>query len=163
MDNIYLQTGFDFIHIMATILWFGGLFTNLFIVMPTATRVLEPQVFQGFMGALMKRNKQVVYVSLVLLFITGIPMKISSEYYVSIINFSNEWQIAMFIKHVMVALLAIFAIVNFEVIVPKLKKAAIMGDTSAIMNIKRIQKTTGKFSISLAILIIFLSAVMNYL
>ncbi len=163
MDNFYLQTGFDLLHILATITWFGALFTNFVLVMPAAYKVLEKHEFQKFMGVLMKRNKIVVYVSLALLLITGIPMKISSEYYVAIVDFSNSWQVTMFVKHVLVAVLAVFAIVNFEVIVPRLQSAAKSGNIEKAASIKKIQVITGKLSFLLAFLIILLSAIINYL
>lgn len=163
MDNIYLQISFDLIHILATITWFGALFTNYVVVIPVASKVLDQPVFAKFMGALMKRNKTVVYVSLAALFITGIPMKIASEYYVSVISFSNDWQTFLFIKHVLVVVLAILAIINFEVIVPRVQRAASSGDIALLTKTKNIQAITGKLSFLLAFLIILFSAIINYL
>ena len=163
MDNIFLQVSFDLIHILATITWFGALFTNFVIVMPVATKVLEQPVLAKFMSALMKRNKTVVYISLAALFITGIPMKIASENYVSIINFSNDWQIFLFIKHILVVILAVLAIINFEVIVPRIQRAAKAGDIAILTRTKKIQAATGKASFFMAFLIILFSAIMNYL
>ena len=158
-----MQISFDLIHILATITWFGALFTNFVIILPVASKVLDQPVLAKFMSALMKRNKTVVYISLAALFITGIPMKIASESYVSIINFSNDWQTFLFIKHLLVVILAILAIVNFEVIVPRVQHAARTGNIALLTKTKNIQSVAGKLSFLLAFLIILFSAIINYL
>lgn len=105
----------------------------------------------------------IVYVSLAILFITGIPLKIVSPYYVSIINFSNEWQIAMFVKHVFVAILALLAIINFDVLGPKFRKLAAKGLSPELEKLKKTQMLAGMLSVALAFIIILISAVMNHI
>ncbi len=163
MDNPILQIAFDFIHLMATIAWIGGMLFNFLVVMPTVNKVLDPVTTGKFMKALFKRVRIIVYVSLLLLFVTGIPMKIASEYYVAIINFDNNWEIAGFIKHVFVAVLALMAIYNFEILMPKVGKLAIKGPSPLLMTLKKRQMMFGAISFLFGIIIIFLSAMMNYL
>jgi uncharacterized membrane protein len=98
MDNIFVKTLFDWLHIFATITWFGGLFINLFILRPVVIKVLSPADAGRFMGAVMKRFRKIVYLSIVILGVTGIPLKIINENYVSIINFENSWEFISFIK-----------------------------------------------------------------
>ncbi|NQU34763.1 MAG: DUF4149 domain-containing protein [Bacteroidetes bacterium] len=163
MDNPILQIAFDFIHLMATIAWIGGMFFNFLVVMPTVNKVLDPATTGKFMQVLYKRVRIIVYVSLLLLFVTGIPMKIASEYYVAIINFDNNWEIAGFIKHVFVGLLALMAIYNFEILMPKVSKLAMQEPSPILMTLKKRQMKFGAISFLFGIIIIFLSAMMNYL
>ena len=115
------------------------------------------------MGAMFKRVRVVVYVSLLILFVTGIPMKIASEYYVAIINFDTSWETVSFIKHVFVALLALFAIINFEILSPKAAKLAVNGPSPALMALKGKQMKLAGISFLFGIIVIFLSTLMNYL
>ncbi len=163
MDNPILQIAFDFIHLMATIAWIGGMFFNFLVVMPTVGKVLDPATTGQFMKALFKRVRVVVYASLLLLFITGIPMKIASEYYVGIINFDTTWETIGFIKHVFVGLLALMAIYNFEILAPKVGKLAIDGPSPTLIALKKRQMMFGMISFLFGIIIILLSAMMNYL
>lgn len=163
MDNFYLKVFFDTFHIMATITWFGALFTNILITQPTIRKTLDASTSTKFMSVLMQRVKIVVYISLAVLFITGIPMKIANENYVSIINFSNDWQIFMFIKHVIVALLALLVLYNFEILTRKIKKALSNEKADLVKQIKTQQAFWGKVSALLALIIIIFSAIMNYI
>ncbi len=163
MDNPVLQTILDFLHLMATIAWIGGMFINMLVVIPTVQKVLDPPTAGKFMSALFKRIRIVVYVSLLVLFITGIPMKIASEYYVSIINFDNNWEIAGFIKHVFVGLLALMAIYSFEILSPRVAILAKDGPSPILDVLKRRQMLLGAVAFLFGIVVIFLSAMMNYL
>jgi len=163
MQNPILQTILDFLHLMATIAWIGGMFFNFLVVMPTVQKVLDPALAGKFMGTMFKRVRIVVYVSLLVLFVTGIPMKIASEYYVGIINFENTWEIVGFIKHVFVGLLALMAIYSFEVLAPAVGKLAVSRPSEKLTSLRKQQMKMGAVSFLFGIIIIFLSAVMNYL
>jgi len=158
IHNSILQTVLDFLHLMATIAWIGGMVFNFLVVMPTVNKVLDPAMAGKFMGALFKRVRIVVYSSLIILFVTGIPMKIASQYYVGIINFDNNWEIVGFIKHIFVALLALMAIYSFEVLSPKVAKLAVKGPSPELMDLRNKQMKLGGVSFLFGIIVIFLSA-----
>lgn len=163
IDHPVLQIILDFFHLLATIAWIGGMFFNVLILMPTVSKTLDPATAGKFMAVLFKRIRVMVYVSLLILFVTGIPMKIASEYYVAIINFDTSWETVSFIKHVFVGLLALFAIINFEILSPKAAKLAVNGPSPALMSLKGKQMKLAGISFLFGIIVIFLSTLMNYL
>ena len=163
MDNIYVKSFLDTLHLIATITWFGTLFANFALILPVVKNSLDSKSASAFMGLFMKKARMVVYVSLAVLFITGIPLKIVNENYVSIINFSNNWQIAMFCKHALVALLALLSIINFEFIGPKIKKSASTASAPQLERMKHMQLRIGMTSVLIAFIIIVISAIMNHL
>lgn len=163
IHNPILLTVLDFLHQLATIAWIGGMFFNFLAVMPTVGQVLDPATAGKFMGFLMRRVRIIVYVSLLVLFVTGIPMKIASEYYVAIINFDTSWETASFIKHVFVAILALFAIYSFEILSPKIAKLAPKGPSEELLTLRARQKKLAASSFLFAIIIVFISVMMKYL
>jgi uncharacterized membrane protein len=163
MDNIFVKSFLDLLHLLATITWFGTLFVNAFILRSAVQKSLAPSAAGPFMKLFLKKARMVVYISLAVLFITGIPLKIVSPYYVSIINFSNTWQIFMFVKHVIVALLALMAIVNFELLFPRFQRVAAAGPSPQLEKMKKLQQMAGMLSVFMAFLIILISAVMNHI
>ncbi len=163
MQNPTLQIILDFLHLMATIAWIGGMFFNFLVVMPTVAKALDPQTTGKFMGILFKRVRVVVYTSLIILFVTGIPMKIANEFYVGVISFGNPWEMIGFIKHIFVGVLALMAIYSFEIIFPKVSKLAKEGPSPKLNGLKKQQITLGAISFLFGVIIIFLSAMMNYL
>lgn len=163
MQNPILQIGFDFFHLMATIAWIGGMFFNFLVVMPTIGKTLDPATAGKFMKALFKRVRVIVYISLAVLFITGIPMKIASDYYSGIISFDTNWNVILFVKHVFVGILALMAIYNFEILGPKIGKLAAKGPSPELISLRGRGKLFGAVSFLVGIITIFLSAMMNYL
>jgi uncharacterized membrane protein len=163
IHNPVLLTILDFLHQMATIAWIGGMVFNLLAVMPAATKALDPATAGKFMGALMKRVRVIVYVSLLVLFVTGIPMKIASEYYVAIINFDTVWETASFVKHVLVAILALLALYSFELLAPRVGRLASKGPSAELIQLRARQKKLAAASFLLGITIVFISVMMKYL
>jgi uncharacterized membrane protein len=163
LENPIVLTVLDFIHQMATIAWIGGMVFNLLAVMPTVSKVLEPALAGKFMGALMKRVRVIVYVSLLVLFVTGIPMKIASEYYVAIINFDTAWETASFVKHVLVAILALVALYSFELLSQKVGRLAAKGPSAELVSLRKRQQKLAAVSFLLGIAIVFISVMMKYL
>ncbi len=163
LENPLVLTILDFIHQMATIAWIGGMVFNLLAVLPTVSKVLEPAQAGKFMSALMKRVRVIVYVSLLVLFVTGIPMKIASEYYVAIINFDTIWETASFVKHVLVAILALLALYSFELLAPRVGRLASKGSSAELIQLRARQKKLAAASFLLGITIVFISVMLKYL
>ncbi|MHA2143069.1 MAG: hypothetical protein ACXADD_16410, partial [Candidatus Thorarchaeota archaeon] len=61
----------NWLHLVATVTWFGGLTTNVFILMPSLGSTLEPPVVGNFLNTYMKRFRPLVYVSILILISTG--------------------------------------------------------------------------------------------
>lgn len=163
MDNVFIKTLIDWLHIMATIVWIGGMFTNMVIMRPVMMKTLAPPDAAKFMGALMKRFRIVVYASIVLLGVTGIPLKIINENYVSIINFENNWEIVSFIKHVCYGILVILAVYSFDFLSPRAAKLAAAGPSNALQALQKKQMATGALALFLAVTILVLSSLMRYI
>ncbi len=163
MDNPTLQTFLDFFHILATIMWIGGMIVTNVVIRPALAKALQPEQVNEIMGIIMRKFRIIVYVSLIVLFVTGIPMKIANEHYEGIIDFSNSWAIAGFVKHLFVAILALLAIYMFEFMPPQIRKALAMETRDKFISLQNRQKIMGSMAFLCSLIILFLSAVMNYL
>lgn len=163
MDNLFVKTLIDWLHIMATITWIGGMFTNFIILRPAMTKALSPAEIGKMMGPLMKRFKIVVYISIVVLGVTGIPLKIINPNYISIINFENSWEIVSFIKHICYGVLVLLAVYTFEVLSPKMGKLAAKGPSPELKALQKKQATFGGLAFLTAIVILVLSSLMRYI
>lgn len=163
MDNIFVKTLIDWLHIMATITWIGGMFTNFIILRPAMTKALSPAEIGKLMGPHMKRFKIMVYISIVVLGVTGIPLKIINPNYISIINFENNWEIVSFIKHICYGILVLFAVYTFEVLSPKMGKLAAKGPSPELKALQKKQAAFGGLAFLTAIVILILSSLMRYI
>lgn len=163
MDNVFVKTLIDWLHIMATVVWIGGMFTNMVILRPVLAKTLAPADAGRFMGALMKRFRVVVYASIVLLGVTGIPLKIINENYVSIINFENSWEIVSFVKHVCYGILVLLAVYMFEVLTPRMGRLAAKGPSPEMKALQKQQMLAGSLAFLSAMVILVLSSLMRYI
>ncbi len=161
MSNPYIIGIVNFVHIMATVLWIGGILVNLFVFVPSAKATLEPQVMGKFMGAVMKRFKPIVYACMVLLGITGYLMLIQNPNYAGTLTFENTWSILSLIKHIAVAVLIIIGIYMFEGLLPKMGKLAAQGTSPELGKLQALQKNLGIVAVVLAVVVLYLTSVMN--
>ena len=163
MDNLFVKTLLDVLHVIATLIWIGGMMVNALVIRPTTAKVLEPSVAGQFTQAMMKRFRIFVYASIVILGITGIPMKIVSEHYVSIINFESFWGILSFVKHLLYGVLVVLAVLNFEVISPRVARAAAVSDNQQFALWKKRLAVSGMLAMITAIGTLILSSMMRYI
>jgi uncharacterized membrane protein len=83
----------NWIHLFATVVWIGGMTTNLFVVLPSIRETLEPGVMGKLMGAVMKRFRVWIYISIVLLVLTGFGMMRFNMNYLGFAQFGNVWSV----------------------------------------------------------------------
>ncbi len=162
MDNLFVKTLIDWLHILATVTWIGGMFTNFVILRPAMAKALSPAEAGKLMGTMMKRFRIMVYISIVVLGVTGIPLKLISPNYISIINFENSWEIVSFIKHICYGILVLLAVYTFEVLSPKMMKVAAQGPSTALQQLQKKQAAFGGLAFLTAMVILVLSSLMRY-
>ncbi len=163
MDNLFVKTFLDVLHVLATVVWIGGMLVNVMVIRPTTVKVLEPAVAGQFTQTMMKRFRIFVYASIMILGITGIPMKIVSEHYVSIINFESFWGILSFVKHLLYGVLVVLAVLNFEVISPRMSRAAATSNNQQYAIWKKRLAVSGMLALITAIGTLIISSMMRYI
>ncbi len=163
MDNLFVKTLLSFIHNLATVIWIGGMLINFIVVRPVSMKVLDPATSGKFTQAVMKRFRILVYVSIVILGVTGIPLKIVNPNYIDIINFENQWEIVSFVKHLFYGLLVVLAVFNFEVITPNIARAAAGNHQPQLVKWRRRMAMSGMLALFSAIVILVLSSMMRFL
>lgn len=92
-----------FLHDLFTVVWIGGLITLGITVLPSARKVLGmgPQTKQ-LMDAIQKRLSVLVYVSIVVLIVTGLLLSNQSAAFQGLFRFNNPYAIVLSLKHILV-------------------------------------------------------------
>jgi len=162
MDHILVKTLFDFLHILATTVWIGSMFFNFAILRPAMIKTLSPPDVGKLMAEVMKKTRIVVYISIIVLGVTGIPLKIINENYSSIIDFENSWAIVSFIKHLCYGILVLLALYSFELLGPKVQKMAKKGPSPQFQQLQKKQAMVGLLAFLTAMVILILSSLMRY-
>lgn len=131
-SNFLLTASFLF-HLIATVVWIGGLVTISFVIEPIANRVLtnRAEAARGLdaahlMDAIQKRFQPLANLSLIVLLLTGMVQLVNNRFYKGLLQMDNVWSAAILLKHLAVgAMIAVAAYVTFSV-QPALRRNALL-------------------------------------
>lgn len=145
----------NWLHLVATVAWFGGLSTNILVLMPSIGASLDPPAAGKLMSNYMKKFRPLVYVSILILITTGaiITVMMNPAY----LSLSSEWSIVLLIKHALIAFAVIATLYGFEVLAPKVAKLAAQGPSPELAQLQKIQMNSAKIGFIIALLILLLT------
>ena len=153
MENYAVSIVIKWVHLMATVAWIGGMFTNFIVYLPVIAKVLDPPTTGKLMGAVMKRFKVLVYISMGLFLLTGMLRGVISEF-----PTESLWTILFFLKIGVFVIMVILAVYAFEVLAPKVAKIAAKGPSPELLRIQKSQMSLAMIGFILGIIILALTA-----
>lgn len=156
--NTILHILLRWIHLVATVSWIGGMFTNLFIYLPSIGKTLDPPVAGRLMGTVMKRFRVMVYLSMAVFLVSGILLWLLELNSGASISSRNEMLIILIFKIPLFILLVILAIISFEVVAPSVARMAADGPSTKLQKAQRSQKILAIIGFLLGLIILGLSA-----
>ncbi len=100
-----------FLHDLFTAVWIGGLITLGLTVLPSAKKVLGmgPQT-KKLMDAIQKRLSVLVYVSIVVLMLTGMLQANRNPAFQGLFSFGNSYSTVLTFKHILVLVMVAVAL-----------------------------------------------------
>ena len=153
-----------FFHILATVLWIGGILIITLLVIPEVNRILadQPALYQTLLR-LRKRFYPISNLALVVLIVTGLSQMTASPEYDGLMQFNNTWSQVMLIKHVLIGVLALVGVVLQYSVAPALERTTLLldrgkGNIDDWDHLRRRETLLTWFMIALALLILALSA-----
>lgn len=113
------------LHMLATVVWLGGLAALALFVLPAMRRSLSPKDFANSLSALNQRLDPLGWFCLGLLVFTGLLQMDSNPNYAGLLALSNLWSQAICLKHI-----AFFGMIAISVyltwgVTPALRRAAL--------------------------------------
>ena len=158
MDQISLAVLLKWIHLMATVAWIGGMFTNFFIYIPAIGKTLDAPLAGKLMGAAMKRFRVMVYISMLTFIITGILMGSLHLNYEGAFQSGNLMIAILIFKVPLYVIMVILAILAFEVVTPRVARLAAEGPSPKLLKAQKSQKILAMAGFVLGLIILALSA-----
>lgn len=114
------------LHMLATIIWIGGLAAVVILILPTARSSLQASDFAAFLEKVQRRLDPAGWLSLLILLGTGMFQMSASPSYQGFLAFNNRWAIAILIKHlVFLGMVAISAYLTWGLL-PALRRSALL-------------------------------------
>lgn len=159
VSELVLLSVLNWLHLIAIVVWIGGMVTNYLTLLPSARESLDPPVMGRLMGAVMKRSSRLVYISIAVLLVTGVIMMSLNKEYLGPLDLGNLWTVILLVKHVFVAILIILGVYMFEVLAPKLGQMAAKGPSPELAKLQKVQMRVGRAGLITALIILLFTAV----
>lgn len=153
-----------FVHLVATVVWIGGLMTTLLLVWPAARRTLDqnPALYR-FLSRLRTRFFPLSTLSLVALIVTGLFQMTANPAYEGFMTFNNVWSRVMLAKHLTIVAMVICGLTLQWGVIPALERLSLLlsrekGDALAWERLRRREIALTWISAILAIGVLAFSA-----
>lgn len=110
MVNPIILTLLNFLHEIFTIIWIGGLLLLVLVIMPILKKQFKPEEFELLNKKIRSRLSIFVYISIVVLLVTGLLLSKQSPLSSSFFSFENTYSIILSIKHILYFLMVAIAV-----------------------------------------------------
>ena len=116
-----------FFHLLATLIWVGGLLITSILVWPEARHTLQqtPELY-ALLGRIRKRFTPLSNFSLVLLIVTGLTQMSLDTNYEGFLNFANTWSVVILVKHLVIGGMILVGIILQYGVFPALERISMM-------------------------------------
>lgn len=114
------------LHMMATVLWIGGLVVLSLLVLPAAQKSLDAETYARFLGEIRRRLEPLSWFSILILLASGMLQMSANSNYAGFLAIRGLWASAILIKHILFGLMvAISGYVTWGII-PALRRMALL-------------------------------------
>jgi len=118
-----------FFHLVATVVWLGGLVIMVLLVWPAARRVLaEDEALYRLLQRLRRRFLPLTHFSLVVLIVTGLLQMTADSHYEGVLQISNEWSRVILLKHIAIGGMFICGLALQYGVAPALERASLLAE-----------------------------------
>ncbi|MCY4019585.1 MAG: CopD family protein [Chloroflexi bacterium] len=116
-----------FFHILATVVWIGGILLITFLVVPQVNDVLEehPALHQLLLR-IRKRFAHVSNLALAALVVTGLLQMTADPNYDGMLRLDNQWSRVLLLKHLLIVVMAILGLSLQWGLAPALERASML-------------------------------------
>ena len=158
MRELILVTSY-WMHLVATIIWIGGITFILFIAMPSSRQVLGADAGK-LMGEIAKRFTPLANYSIAFLVITGIVLAGLNKEFSGFGILKNNWTMVLTLKHILVFGMVSIHFYRGLVLAPKIKRTTSDTDKATL---QKLSINLVKVNFGLGMLVLLLSGIIHVL
>ena len=149
-----------FLHILGTVVWIGGIFMVILVILPSAKASLEATPMIGrLMKEVTQRFTLLANISIFVLICTGVIIFYYDKNYTSILNQKNTWNVVISIKLLLVAVMVIIHFYRGLILNPKIAKSSTQANETQTTRLKKFSLDLVKTNFALGIIVLMLAAV----
>lgn len=149
-----------FFHLMATVVWLGGMALLVLVIWPVQRRSPE---WLPLLDMIEKRFRPMANFSLLVLLMTGVVQTGADDNYGGMLDFSNDWSQAILGKHIaFIGMMAIVGFLQFG-LEPALERAKLLASRGqALDDLNRLrerQRLLTRVNLGLSIVVLIFTAI----
>lgn len=151
------------LHMLATVVWLGGIAAIAILILPAAKRVLNPFDQLAFIESIQRRLEPLAWFSLAILIVTGLFQLSINPHYDGFLSTSGQWSLTILTKHMLVILMIVVSAIQTWEVLPAIRRGLMRIEKGQVdeTEVKRLQKRETlllRLNISLSILILAATA-----
>ena len=159
VGELILVSVINWLHLIATVTWIGGIFLNILAIFPAAMGSMDRPTMGRFLNAYTKRFQVISYVSIGILVITGAIMMLFSPNFEGVFGFSSLWSKFLLLKHIFVGALIVWGIYISKVLNPKMERAAAQGNLPEVAKLQKLLPILGITGFGIGLLVLLFTAI----
>lgn len=131
------------LHMVATVVWVGGLSALALIILPAARKTVTGAAYSAFLGQVQLRLQGIGWFSLAVLWLTGMFQMSSSPFYGGFLAIDSTWAWAILLKHLAIVLMVVFSAYVTWGLTPAIRRMALLlqaGKETDPLRRERLQK-----------------------
>ena len=140
------------IHLVATVLWIGGIIFIIFIVIPSSGQVLGAESGK-LMGEISKRFTPLANYSIILLFVSGIVLAGLNNQFSGVRILESNWTMALILKLVLFFSMTAIHFYRGLVLAPKMMRTTTQTEKTALQKLS-INLVKVNFTLGLSVLLL---------
>ncbi len=151
------------IHFLAAVTLVGSLVATSIVVLP-AVKTMDPLNQLNLIASIQKRMEPAAWFSLSLLIVTGLFQMSLNVHYNGFLSVSNQWTIAILVKHILVIALIVVSAVQTWDVFPTIRRLLLRKDKASQDELVKLQNRAAwllRANLILAILILGATAFMR--
>jgi uncharacterized membrane protein len=152
------------LHMLATVVWIGGLAALSILVIPAARVTLEAAAYSNLLARIQVRLQQLGWFSLAVLGVTGMFQMSAHPAYHGFLAIDSQWGVAILSKHLVIGgMVAASAYLTWGVL-PALKRAALLRaagknvSEAQLAQMRRREDLLLRFNLALSVIVLALTA-----
>ena len=152
------------LHMLATVVWIGGLAAVALLVLPAARKALDPAASAALFSQLQNRLQQVGWFSLALLAVTGMFQMSASPFYEGFLAIGSPWSMTILAKHLVIGLMVLASAYVTWGLLPALRRILLLRaagrtvDESATASLQRRETWLLRLNLALSVIVLALTA-----
>jgi uncharacterized membrane protein len=159
--DLWIVSLSHFLHISATVVWIGGIFMTLLIILPGSKTALESAPLVGkLMKEIGQRFTPPANMSILILIISGFILLYLNRNFTSFGDFSTSWNILIFYKLAFVAVMVCIHLYRGSILNQKIIASAQQANEEKTAGLRKFSLDLVKINLILGIAVLIVTAVL---